>query len=676
MASTYTDGLAIEIIGPGDKAGSWGSITSNNLKSLEEGVSRYAEIEVEASATSDLDITNGATAYSAGSIGRSAVIKWINTVTPGTGTHTVSLKVASSNSTQARFTAINNLPSARALIISCGIGSSVTIPNGYSAVIHIEVNDAGVVSGVANSLANLSVDTLISSGLITGNLQGNATTVTNGVYTGNNLSALSPGATSTELRTRVNGTTGSGNLVFATAPTLTNPALGTPSALVGTNITGTAANLTAGNATLAANATNATNATTAATVATIPALTGAVTSSGSSNATTLANNAVLEVNIATSAVSEPKLRVSNPPQNGWILSATPLTSGGLTWIPQGTAGNVTSVTGGDGIDVTNGTSASPSVAVDSTVVRTPGTVVRETGIQTLTDKTLTAPSITSPVITGTGSFVGDTLTATGASGVSSPLLRGGFSGLQMTTTGSGKIVVNTNSTLDGSALYDSAMNLSAALGRIALRTGSTDPSRAKITFQTSRTSDNVTSEQFGVGRDGAYLGDAGGRYLNVGSTTGSGGFGLRGTSNTLNVKNNTSDDWGQPYHASMTSGTGAFFQSSVNLGSVTSGGLISDFSASQAHGLTTNPKLLRAVIRCINGSNAGGYAVGDEIPLDVLADTENSTVINDGVTYGANATNVFVHCNDLNEMNMVSSGGGAHVFVELAYWDIYVYAWK
>jgi hypothetical protein len=61
--------------------------------------------------------------------------------------------------------------------------------------------------------------------------------------------------------------TGSGAVVFATSPTLVTPALGTPSALVGTNITGTASGLTAGNVTTNAN------------------LTGAVTSVG--NATSL-----------------------------------------------------------------------------------------------------------------------------------------------------------------------------------------------------------------------------------------------------------------------------------------------------------------------------------------------------------------------------------------------------
>ena len=50
-------------------------------------------------------------------------------------------------------------------------------------------------------------------------------------------------------------TTGSGSVVRATSPTLVTPNLGTPSALVGTNITGTAAGLTAGTVTTNANLT-------------------------------------------------------------------------------------------------------------------------------------------------------------------------------------------------------------------------------------------------------------------------------------------------------------------------------------------------------------------------------------------------------------------------------------
>jgi hypothetical protein len=63
--------------------------------------------------------------------------------------------------------------------------------------------------------------------------------------------------TSANLRAAMTDETGTGSLVFATSPTLVTPALGTPSALVGTNITGTAAGLTAGNVTTNANLTGA-----------------------------------------------------------------------------------------------------------------------------------------------------------------------------------------------------------------------------------------------------------------------------------------------------------------------------------------------------------------------------------------------------------------------------------
>jgi len=91
---------------------------------------------------------------------------------------------------------------------------------------------------------------------------------------------------SANLASAVSDETGSGALVFATSPTLVTPALGTPSALVGTNITGTAAGLTAGNVTTNANLTGmVTSVGNATTVVTNANLTGAVTSVG--NATSL-----------------------------------------------------------------------------------------------------------------------------------------------------------------------------------------------------------------------------------------------------------------------------------------------------------------------------------------------------------------------------------------------------
>lgn len=65
---------------------------------------------------------------------------------------------------------------------------------------------------------------------------------------GSNVSTWLATPSSANLASAVTDETGTGSLVFSNSPTLVTPALGTPSALVGTNITGTAAGLTAGTA--------------------------------------------------------------------------------------------------------------------------------------------------------------------------------------------------------------------------------------------------------------------------------------------------------------------------------------------------------------------------------------------------------------------------------------------
>ena len=89
---------------------------------------------------------------------------------------------------------------------------------------------------------------------------------------------------SAQLATLISDETGSGALVFATSPTLVTPSLGTPSALVGTNISGTGAGFTAGNVTTNAN------------------LTGHITSTG--NATVLGTAAFSSANLAGALTDE------------------------------------------------------------------------------------------------------------------------------------------------------------------------------------------------------------------------------------------------------------------------------------------------------------------------------------------------------------------------------------
>ena len=102
-------------------------------------------------------------------------------------------------------------------------------------------------TGTVTSTVFVGALTVNASGS-SGSCTGNAATVTNGVYTTSKISVLAA-TSSSELAGVISDETGSGSLVFSNSPTLVTPALGTPSALVGTNISGTAASLTAGTAT-------------------------------------------------------------------------------------------------------------------------------------------------------------------------------------------------------------------------------------------------------------------------------------------------------------------------------------------------------------------------------------------------------------------------------------------
>lgn len=127
-------------------------------------------------------------------------------------------------------------------------GSTLTIGDGFTLTASADADVSGTNTGDQT------------------NITGNAATVTT------NADLTGP-ITSTGNATSVASQTGTGStFVMDTSPTLVTPALGTPSALVGTNISGTASSFTAGNVTTNAN------------------LTGPVTSVG--NATTITADSV------------------------------------------------------------------------------------------------------------------------------------------------------------------------------------------------------------------------------------------------------------------------------------------------------------------------------------------------------------------------------------------------
>ena len=152
-----------------------------------------------------------------------------------------------------------------------------------------------------------------------------------------------------------------------TAPTFTTPALGTPASGVMTNVTGTAAGLTAGsvttNANLTGDVTSSGNATSIASDTIInadiksdaaiamskTALVGGtgltlstntlsvdaaqtqITSVGTIGTGTWNGTPVAQAYVADEAINEAKLQVSNAPTDGYVLPAQSAATGDMTW---------------------------------------------------------------------------------------------------------------------------------------------------------------------------------------------------------------------------------------------------------------------------------------------------------------------------------------------------------
>lgn len=162
--------------------------------------------------------------------------------------------------------------------------------------------------------------------------------------------------------------TGTGVFVRATNPILVTPALGTPTALVGTNITGTATAFTASNVTTNANLTGGvTSVGNAATVVTNANLTGGVTSVG--NAATVITNANLTGGVTS--VGNATTVVTNANLTGGVTSvgnaATVITNANLT-------GGVTSV-GNAATVVTNANLTGEATSVGNAATLTNSAVI-------------------------------------------------------------------------------------------------------------------------------------------------------------------------------------------------------------------------------------------------------------------------------------------------------------
>ena len=263
---------------------------------------------------------------------------------------------------------------------------------------------AGLGTGILKNTTGTGVPSIAIAGdfpILNQNTTGNAATVTtNANLTGPIISIGNA--------TSVASQTGTGStFVMATSPALVTPDLGTPTALVGTNITGTAAGLTAGTVTTNAN------------------LTGPVTSVG--NATAIANGAITNAMLANAAVANLSGTNTGDQTNitGNAGTATKLAATkNINGVPFDGSADITVTAIADASTLTGTTLASNVVNSSLTSVGTlgnltvtnpiAGSITGNAATATTATTATTAGTVTTaaqPAITSVGTLTGLTVTA-------------------------------------------------------------------------------------------------------------------------------------------------------------------------------------------------------------------------------------------------------------------------
>ena len=311
MASTFSTNLAIELIGTGDQAGTWGTTTNSNLGTLiEQAISGYVTQAVATGTDTTITIPNGATG-----VARNMYIEL--TGTGGTNTNLIvpankKLYFIFNNSTGAVTVKVSgqtgvSVPTGKKMVL---VSNGTDIVNGLNYIADFGTNSFSVTNLTASSgtITNListsgSITNLVSSDASATVLRAGSATLTNLIATSasiTNFAITNFTATSATI-TNLIATTGTITTLSATSGNITNLVSSDASATVFrsgsatlTHISATSATITNLNST-SANITTLTGTTFGTTATTqLRGASGQITTltSTSANITTLGSSRV------------------------------------------------------------------------------------------------------------------------------------------------------------------------------------------------------------------------------------------------------------------------------------------------------------------------------------------------------------------------------------------------
>ena len=291
MSSTYSPDLRIQLMGPGDQAGTWGSTTNNNFQYIFEQAIAGLQVVSVTTTPQALTYLNGATPTLANNQAICAVLQLSN------GGVNANFTITTPSSSQKTYVVFNNTAYIATMQVTGSSGSTVAIPAGVTTTVYTD--GTNFYAGSTGTVGSFSVNGALSAtGSVTASNYIGAGTGLTGTATNLSIGGNAATATSATSATTASALTSSGVLtvlaaaypvgsIYMNTSSGTNPAtllgFGTWAALAaGQMLLGNGGGYTAGN--------TGGSATTTIGLANLPAHTHSITDPGHNHTYGLSGN--------------------------------------------------------------------------------------------------------------------------------------------------------------------------------------------------------------------------------------------------------------------------------------------------------------------------------------------------------------------------------------------------